>query len=97
VIFGRDRLRWDGPALRLNRKSKALARIEPDSQYPSMWRVQLPDGELSSMVNQTRARDAAMAYVLALLNGRAKSQETRAEGSPVRSSAPADPKRRKAA
>ena len=97
MIFGRDRLRWDGPALKLNGKGKALANIEPDSRYPSMWRVQLPCGQLSSMVNQTRAREAAMAHVLALLNSRGKSQEARAEGSPRRSSAPADPKRRKAA
>jgi hypothetical protein len=95
VIFGRDRLRWDGPALKLNGKGKALANIEPDSRYPSMWRVQLPGGQ-SSMVNQSRARVAAMAHVLALLNGRDKSQEARAE-SPRRSSAPAAPKRRKAA
>jgi hypothetical protein len=33
--------------------------ITPDERYPKMYRVRLPDGSLSDMVNRTRARDAA--------------------------------------
>jgi len=32
--------------------------IERDSKYPQMYRLRLPDGRLSDMVNLTRARDA---------------------------------------
>jgi hypothetical protein len=35
--------------------------IVPDGVYPGMYRVRLPDGTLSDMVNLTRARDAARA------------------------------------
>jgi len=34
--------------------------IERDSKYSQMWRVRLPDGSLSDMVNLTRAKDAAL-------------------------------------
>jgi len=32
--------------------------IVPDEQYPGMYRLRLPDGSLSDMVNLTRAKDA---------------------------------------
>ena len=32
--------------------------IVPDGNYPSMYRLRLPDGSLSGLVNLTRARDA---------------------------------------
>jgi hypothetical protein len=47
-----------------------MASIEPDFKYPNMWRVRLPNGKLSDMVNQTRARDAARSLALAQLNMR---------------------------
>ena len=40
-------------------KTKPLARILPDAQYPTMWRVVRSDGSLTDMVNQARARDMA--------------------------------------
>jgi hypothetical protein len=40
-------------------KTKALARIVPDTQYPTMWRVVRPDGGLTDMTNPARARDMA--------------------------------------
>jgi hypothetical protein len=40
-------------------KTRALARIVPDTQYPAMWRVVRPDGGLTDMVNKTRALDMA--------------------------------------
>ena len=33
-------------------------RIVPDAKHPGMYRVRLPDGSLSDMVNLTRAKDA---------------------------------------
>jgi hypothetical protein len=33
--------------------------ITPDERYSNMYRVRLPDGSWSDMVNRTRARDAA--------------------------------------
>ena len=34
--------------------------------YPGMWRIRTPDGQLSDMVNRTRAKDAAITIALAL-------------------------------
>lgn len=46
----------------ISRGSKPLPRgIVHDAVYPNMYRVVLPDGSLSDMVNLTRARDAAAA------------------------------------
>ena len=61
----RRHLIWEGPRLRLqSKRGRLLATILPDSTWPNMWRVQMPDGHVSDMANLTRARDAA--YVLAL-------------------------------
>jgi hypothetical protein len=35
-----------------------------------MWRVRLPDGHLTDMVNLSRAKDAAASHALATLNQR---------------------------
>jgi hypothetical protein len=32
--------------------------IVPDAKWPGMYRLRLPDGSLSVMVNLTRAKDA---------------------------------------
>lgn len=39
--------------------------IEPDSKWPGMWRVRLPDGRNTDMVNRTRAKDAAAGLAFA--------------------------------
>lgn len=36
--------------------------IVPDGKWPGMYRIHLPDGSLSDMVNVTRAKDAAKAH-----------------------------------
>jgi hypothetical protein len=41
--------------------SKTVEGIVPDDHWPGMYRVRLPGGGLSDMVNLTRARDAATA------------------------------------
>jgi len=35
-----------------------------DWQYPAMWRVRLPDGRLTDMMNLTRAKDAASSIAM---------------------------------
>jgi len=40
---------------------RKLAEVVPDDRWSGMWRVKLPNGQLSDMVNLTRAKDAAMA------------------------------------
>jgi hypothetical protein len=45
-----------------------MATIVPDSTWPGMWRVRMPDGHLTDMVNLTRAKDAAQSLALAVLN-----------------------------
>jgi hypothetical protein len=60
-------LRWDDQRLRLN-SGRVLATVEPDSKWPGMYRVRLPDGHLTDIVNPTRAKDAAVHLALANLN-----------------------------
>jgi hypothetical protein len=38
---------------------KPIAKVVPDLRHAGMWRIELPDGSLSDMVNLTRAKDAA--------------------------------------
>jgi hypothetical protein len=66
AIVGRGRLEWSGNALR-RVGGPIVLRITPDLIWPSMWRVQLPNGRTTAMVNRTRARDAAEALALSLL------------------------------
>jgi hypothetical protein len=49
------------------RRSERRLPIEPDADWPGMWRVRLPDGRCTDMVNLTRANDAAAALALALM------------------------------
>jgi hypothetical protein len=68
-MFDRNDLRWDCHSLRLN-SGRLMAAVEPDHEWPGLWRVRLPDGRLSDMVNLTRAKDAALLLALAVLNRR---------------------------
>jgi hypothetical protein len=49
---------WKGDELYLRRR--LIAQVAVDKKYPQMWRVRLPNGQLSDMVNKTRAKDAAL-------------------------------------
>lgn len=73
-------LKWDGFKLRL-KSGRLLATVEPDSKWPEMYRVRLPDGHLTDMVNLSRAKDAAACLALANLN----SPVRQAEAAPMRS------------
>jgi len=79
-LFSNRDLTWRGEKLCLG--SKALVAIVPDAQYPGMWRVRSGD-TLSDMVNLSRARDAARALALSLLNKK-DTQETAPAGPPMR-------------
>ena len=68
-MYDRQDLMWDGRQLRLfSSRAVVLATIEPDQTWPGMWRVRLPDGYLTDMVNLSRAKDAAASLVLGVLN-----------------------------
>jgi hypothetical protein len=41
---------------------RRVLHIEPDVQYPQMWRVRWPDGTLSDKVNLARAKAVALDY-----------------------------------
>jgi hypothetical protein len=64
----KDCLIWYGDRLLLRAGRRLLSAIEPDAEWPGMWRVRLPDGRLSDMANRTWAKDAARALALATLN-----------------------------
>jgi hypothetical protein len=67
-VFGNHHLEWRGNNLcRVGRRT-GIVSIEQDEIYPSMWRVRLPDGRLTDMVNLSRARDAARSAALSILN-----------------------------
>ena len=63
--FGRNDLVWDGLKLKLG--ARVMATIEPDANWPGMWRVRF-GGKLSDMANLSRAKDAAISIVLRGLN-----------------------------
>jgi hypothetical protein len=66
--FGSEDLVWDGLKLRLGSvRGWVLATVEPDVEWPSMWRVRWSGG-LTDLVNITRAKDAAISIALTELN-----------------------------
>ena len=85
-IVGRDRLIWreDSGGLSLHHRHSraALVRVEPDGKRRRMFRVCLPDGGITDIANLSRAKDAALAIALRLLNS--QPQETALRGSHVR-------------
>jgi len=67
-VFGNNLLMWRGNSLHLGHSRRILTEIVQDDRYPMMWRVRRADGSLSDMLNMTRARDAARALALGILN-----------------------------
>lgn len=66
-------LTWKGERLFIVGKRAPVAEVMRDTCYVSMWRFRLlPDGELSDMVNLTRAKDAARCHTLTALNRRGR-------------------------
>jgi hypothetical protein len=68
-VFNQDDVKWDGLKLR-SRTGRLLAMVEPDPEWPLMYRVRLPGGHLTDMLNLTRAKDAAKYLALEALNRR---------------------------
>ena len=68
-IYGFQDIRWEGHRLRLS-TGRLLATVEPDAQWVGMYRVRLPNGQLTDMVNLSRAKDAAIALALTNLNNK---------------------------
>jgi hypothetical protein len=66
LSWGRNDLRGVGKT--------TVVSIAPDQTYAGMWRVVLPDGRLSDMVNRTRAKDAATIVALSVLNSEGKKR-----------------------
>jgi hypothetical protein len=65
--FHRDAV-WNGNDLIFKRR--VVASVEPDAKWPGMYRVRLPNGHLTDMVNLTRTPDAARSLALkALIEG----------------------------
>jgi hypothetical protein len=56
---------WKGNDLIV--RNRIVASVVPDAKHPQMWRVALPNGHLSDMVNLTRAKDAARSLALKAL------------------------------
>jgi hypothetical protein len=52
-----------------------MAMVEPDANWPGMWRVRF-GGRLSDMANLSRAKDAAISLVLSELNGGAHANKS---------------------
>ena len=67
-VWTNRELGWRGNRLFPNGGGAPLAEIVPKTQWKGMWRVRLPDGSLSDIVNITRARDAARTLALVALN-----------------------------
>ena len=70
-VCSRRDLVWDDKQLRLHSvRGRVLAAIEPDREWPGMWRVRMPDRHLTDMLNLSRAKDAAASIALTALNQR---------------------------
>ena len=77
-----DDLEWRGRFLyrRGSRSGRPLIGVEAaGARHPGMWRIYLPSGRLSDMLNRTMARDTAVSIMLAGLNARGALSATRAE------------------
>jgi len=77
-IYGRGDLKWKDRELRLV-TGRLLATVEPDTNWAGMYRVRLPDGHVTDMVNISRAKDAAISLALTDLNS-FKTQARRVRG-----------------
>lgn len=81
TIIGRDKLTWRKHLLFCYGRPDPIAEVVPDGKYPGMWRLRLlPDGNLSDMVNLSRAKDAAIARALGFLNGKKRAPDTAPAG-----------------
>jgi len=59
-----------GYAIVHREQRRPLVKIVPDAVYPGMWRVVEATGDLTDMVNLSRATDAAMDRAASMLDKR---------------------------
>jgi hypothetical protein len=78
-VWASQDLVWRGEVLLPYGRKHPSVSIVRDVTYPNMWRVRLPDGLLTDMVNRARARDAARSILRRIL----QREETSLEESPV--------------
>jgi hypothetical protein len=68
-MIGTANLAWEGDRQLLGRR--LLATLRPEPHHPGLWRIWLPDGSWSAdFYNRARAKENAMALVLAEINGK---------------------------
>jgi hypothetical protein len=68
VRINSRQLSWKDNRLYRQGSHQPLLGVVPDQTYPGiMWRVLLPDGRLSGMLNKARAKDAGIGIALRLL------------------------------
>jgi hypothetical protein len=60
----------------LIRSGRIVAIVFPDLGLPSMFRIKLPDGSISDMVNLARAKDAALSLADGALDGRIRRSQS---------------------
>ena len=72
-MIGYEDLTWTGNELRLGRRT--VATIEPDAEWPGLWRARIGD-HLTDMTNRTRAKDAAQCIAASNLNGGRETQRS---------------------
>jgi hypothetical protein len=69
MAVDRSNLRWAKGgvewALYCHGRKEPLLHVIRDAHYPEMWRVKLPDGRHSDMVNLSRAKDSAATIAIA--------------------------------
>jgi hypothetical protein len=80
MTWGNKDLVWAGDTLMPRGRKHPRVSIVADDKYPGMWRLRLPNGVLTDMVNRARAYDAARSVLLEILN----RQEMPSEAPPMR-------------
>ena len=66
--YRRRNVKWIGNAVHHHSGGSPVLAIVPDGTWPGMWRVALPDGSLTDIVNLSRVRDAAIDWAVSWLN-----------------------------
>lgn len=81
TIIGRNQFTWRKNVLYRYGQDDPVAEVVPDGKWPGMWRLRLlPDGNLSDMVNLSRAKDAAVVRAMGAVN----AKNRRADGGSMR-------------
>ena len=81
VAYRAVNLIWDGLNLRLRASERVLAVLKCDPAHPSLYRVCALD-HVSELLNLTRAKDAAVSFALAALNGEAAVKQQKQRRAP---------------